>query len=94
MKTKSTSSPYHRMLLFCDLSSETGKTFYLVENRKCNISLFLMDTSIRDDGVITTGSYFSIQNPSRVTNYMDGGILLINTTNSLVCLKTSVTREF
>ena len=36
-KIKSTPSPYHCMLLFCDLSSDTGNTFYLVEDQKSNI---------------------------------------------------------
>ena len=89
MKTKTSSSLYHRMLLIRDLSSSSEKTFYLVEDRKNNTALFLKDTTICDNGVISIGTCFALPNPQPITKYMEDDILLITTKNLLICLKSS-----
>ena len=88
-KTMTTSSPYHKMLLLRDLSSNSGKCFYFVEDRRNNKCLFLKDTTMRDNGVISIGTCFALPNPQPVTKYMEDDIPLVITKNSLICLKSS-----
>ena len=77
------------MLLFCYLSSNSGKPIYLLEDCKSNRSLFLRDPNIRDNGVIYIESCVAIQNPRRTTKYIEDDIPLVSTQNLLICLKVS-----
>ena len=47
----------------------------------------MKDTTLRDNGVITIGTYFTIPNPKAITTFMADDIPLVVTMHSVVILK-------
>ena len=66
-KEGSSTSQYYRLFLFRDLGSVDGKVLYIVESKCMNEKLWGRFPTLRDNGVLTIGSYVGIMNPQPIT---------------------------
>lgn len=76
-KENSLSSQYYRLLLFRDISCKKGQVVYIVEGRHVNDHLWLRYPLLRDNGVVTIGTYIAIINPLPITTMFCNEIPMI-----------------
>ena len=70
-------SHYFRLLLFRDVTSSDGHVVYMVEGKRMNDQLWSKFPLLRDNGVVTIGSYISVMNPNPITTMFCNEIPLI-----------------
>ena len=68
-------------------SSIDSKLIYLMESKNSNQCLFNKNVEIRDNGVISIGTFFLIITPLPIENKMKGDIPLIKTHYPLIVMK-------
>ena len=68
-----------RLFLFRDVSSKDGQVVYIVENKNLNDKLWNRFAILRDNGVVTIGSYITILNPLPITNFFYNEVPSIET---------------
>ena len=66
-KEGSLSSQYYRLFLFRDVTSTDGQVVYIVEGKNMNDKLWARYPLLRDNGVVTIGTYITILNPLPIT---------------------------
>ena len=76
-KEGSMTSQFYILLLFRDVSSKEGQVVYIIENNNQNDKLWNKYTLLRDNGVVTIGTYITILNPLPITNWFYNQIPMI-----------------
>ena len=67
-KDSSISSSYYSLFLFRDVLSIDGNVLYIVEGNSMNDKLWSRYPLLRDNGVVSVGTYISILNPLPITS--------------------------
>ena len=83
----STMSNYFRLFLFRDVNSKKGDVVYMVEAKCTNERLWLRNTSFRDNGTITIGTYIAVINPRPITTKLINDIPMVETHGSCIVMK-------
>ena len=76
-KDGSLSSHYYRLMLFCDVTSKIGQVVYIVEGKSVNDRLWSRFPLLRDNGVVSIGTYITIINPLPITKMFCNEIPMI-----------------
>ena len=76
-KEVSSASQYYRLFLFRDLISPDGKVVYIVEGKHMNDKLWARYPLLRDNGVLTIGTYIGVINPMPINQWFCNEIPII-----------------
>ena len=87
-KDLSSSSQYYRLLLFRDLISLDGKVVYIVEGKHMNDKLWGRFPLLRDNGVVTIGTYIGVINPMPITQWFCNEIPILECRGGSFVMKT------
>ena len=85
-------------LMLCRVHSKENysngcKLIYLMESKNSNQCLFNKNVELRDNGVISIGTYFRIVTPLPIENKMRGDIPLIKTHYPLIVMKRPILKD-
>jgi hypothetical protein len=83
---KINSTNYQQIFLFREYGVNGNQLFYMMVTRDINQALFERNIELRDNGVITIGSYFRIVAPKPINQLMNGDIPLLETNFPLIVL--------
>lgn len=73
-----------RLFLFRDVSSNDGHVLYIVENKNLNDKIWNRFSILRDNGVVTIGSYITIFNPQPISNFFYNEVPSVETRGSCI----------
>lgn len=76
-KKDMTGSQFYRLFLFRDLLSLDGKVVYMVEGKSMNDKLWTRYPLLRDNGVLTIGTYIAIINPHPINQWFCNEIPIV-----------------
>ena len=85
-KTISSNSHYFRLFLFRDVASTSGEVVYMIEGKQMNDKLWARNPLLRDNGVLTVGSYIIVFNPLPITTRFCNEIPLLETRGGCVVM--------
>ena len=86
-KENSLSSHYFRLLLFRDVTSKDGQVVYIVEGKNVNDKLWARYPLLRDNGVVSIGTYITIFNPLPITTMFCNEIPMIECRGGCIVMK-------
>ncbi len=86
-KTISSNSHYFRLFLFRDVASTSGEVVYMIEGKQMNDKLWARNPLLRDNGVLSVGSYIIVFNPLPITTRFCNEIPLLETRGGCVVMK-------
>ena len=87
-KEASASSHYYRLFLFRDVSSKNGQVVYMVEGKGRNDNLWKRNPMLRDNGVVTIGTYICVINPLPITSTWCNEIPMLECRGSAFVMKS------
>lgn len=76
-KKETSSSHYYRLLLFRDVSCKSGRVVYVVEGGNMNDMIWNIFPQLRDNGVVSIGSYICVINPLPITKFFSNDIHIL-----------------
>ena len=86
-KDTSMSSSYYRLFLFRDVLSTDGRVLYIVEGNSMNDKLWSRYPLLRDNGVVSVGTYITILNPLPITSRFCNEIPIVETRFGCIVMK-------
>ena len=75
---------YIRVFLFCDIDSRTDQVVYMIKVNSPSERIWGLNSQLRDNSVLTIGSYITIFNPLHILNRLGNEIPIIKFRHSAV----------